>query len=163
MAKTTHIARDRNGFEHRRASQSRVYSHTVVARPSYRAALMLAAEIDKTDRGNFAYHHDLATKGERDLGRGMVTRLDSFGRDPEVERAKHIAELAGAATAEEYATAKRDARVAKIEELKAKGYYDAFQNLGWCGRLDLAQKLAAKEGGSAYWEEVTILPATMAP
>ena len=155
--KTLHAATDPDGGVHKRTSQSRVYTHTVVACPSYRNALSWAQQILDVDRKNFYFSHAMATKGEY-LSAGNRPVVLLTVRD-EADRQRHENSLEGCPDADTYAVLKRDQRIAKVTMLKAEGYYDRFVSLGWTGRRDLADKLAAKARASGYWENITILKA----
>jgi hypothetical protein len=48
-------------------------------------------------------------------------------------------------TVDQYVAIQLERRIARVEERKAKGEFDQWISVGWCGRYDLAQKLAAKE------------------
>lgn len=143
MTKTYYTAIDPKGVAHKRSTDRRTYTHTVVALPSYDHYLQAARSPDwaKQDRRNFEYETLIAT-----------------GRDPypyghiekQAEReATAKAIVAAHATAEDYVAAEQAKRIAHVEAQKAKGVFDTYVNQGWCGRPDLAAKLQAncQQGG----------------
>jgi hypothetical protein len=154
MAKTIFTAIDPNGVEHKRTSDRRTYTHTVVFQKSYAKALERASQLYKVDGENFDYYVELAAGQHQ-----RVTPDSGYHASYSAEfianaRANQIAEnerrQASAKetieghTRESYQRLKRDERVAEVERGKANGHLDHdWFNAGWCGRLDLAQKLAA--------------------
>ena len=50
--------------------------------------------------------------------------------------------------------------IATVEKQRLYGYFDTFQVVGWCGRPDLATKLAAGARAKPWHVDVTILPVT---
>lgn len=161
MPKTHYTATDPNGAVHKRSTDRRVYTHTVVFLPSYEADMANATHKDwaKTDASNFNYY----TRSAAGLNAPRNYRAehpDKWTAEEiaesqawsDEENAKRIArgrEETSGHTLESYIAAKRAERVQFIEDRKAAGYYRTYQNAGWCGRLDLAQKLATKHGPSA--------------
>lgn len=137
MAKISYTATDANGAIHTRKSE-RGYSHTVVYRnvKSEVMAQMQDAGWVKTDRSNYDYSVKLAT------GNHTWTCVT----EKEIAKAKAIVENF---TKEEYVADELAKRIASAENYD----YTTWFNAGWCGRLDLAQKLAAK------YSDCAILPA----
>jgi hypothetical protein len=133
MAKTRYTATDANGVIHTRNSD-RVYTHTVVYLNDYDAALAGAHTKSwaQLDRSNFEYYQKL------------VSGNHSYTHVSEKEIASAKEKLEATPTVELYLAAELAARVARIEANKANGYYKQYFNAGWCGRLDLAQKLVSK-------------------
>ena len=165
---------DPSGDVHTRSSKAgRVYTHTVVTRPSYEWALMAAKSKDwaKTDRRNLEYYDTIAQ------GRDPYPRQCYRQNHPEKWTPEQIEEERIAVEAEnrkrvedaiahvanrtvaQYLADKQAERIARVEGLKAKGYYNDWQNAGWCGRPDLAQKLAQAEKAKKHVAEVAILEA----
>jgi hypothetical protein len=121
-----------------------------------------AAKISPTDVSNFEYYTDIIERGysmysPSEVGKYAWLTAEYQATKAAEEVANAIERIAGAKTATEYQIARRDACVARVQQLKANGHYDVWCNEGWCGRLDLAQKLASKS--SQYGVEVTILEA----
>lgn len=145
MAKNKYFA-EINGQKFTRASD-RVYVATVVSKPSY--ALAVQGAINYTN--------------SYDTPRTMAAWKEALS--PDYEFAKYVtaaqraeyARLIKLGTAG-YAAEQLAIKLAQIEKYKAEGYYDKFANDGWCGRRDLAQKLAdsCRKDGRL---EVTILEA----
>ena len=127
MPRTTYTAIDPAGRTHTRTTASRSYTHTVVSKRSYQAALADA-------QSKQSYDMDL---------RNFKFYAENADRHPE--------RVAGH-TPESYAEAQRAARVASVEAQKAKGFFDEYVNWGWCGRADLALKLLAKAQGSTWYD-----------
>lgn len=155
---TQYLATDALGTTHTRKTD-RTYTHTVVTQYGYEAAVAHchAAHAAETARelksptANFKYYTDIAA------GNDKYPEADWIGGARVVNEARQALRIADAQARIEGGFDAYRARIladalARIEANKAAGYYTRFHNLGWCGRLDLAQKLAAKTGG-------TILPA----
>lgn len=153
-----HTATDRNGLVHTRNSQGRAYTHCVAVRPSYERALAEAQKGWKNAASDYAYF------AERAAGRLEQYRWEDEGQFAIrlANEVKHAQEqIAGCANAAEYVEKTRAEMIARVEARKAKGYYDTFEVIGWNGRLDLAQKEAARQHGRADLAEVCILEATV--
>lgn len=169
MPKIKYFAIDPNGERHTRSSE-RVYSHAVVYKDDYAKELANASDKGwtKTDRSNFDYNSRIAAGNDPyphqhwdRVAYAFHEKTDEWiaAHDARMDRenAERLADAKAAIEghdAASYCEAKRLARVAKIEAKKAAGGYDVFRCAGWCGRLDLAHKLAAKGG-----VDTTILPA----
>lgn len=144
MPKTTFTATDPNGFEHKRTSDRRSYTHTVVYRRS---------EKDYVEQA-IANHRLNVSTGEWLLAcvaNGKHASLMGFKHYAEDE-ARHAADvvdsvekLGGAKNAVEYADKLVTEHVAELK----KRDWNTYWNAGWCGRRDLAEKLAAKFGPTA--------------
>lgn len=167
MAKTRYSATDANGTVHTR-STDRTYTHTVVAQLN-RAELMeraLSKAWAKSDGDNYDYAVECAAGTHRhvthvtDRAGYHVSYTDEqvagFQEAQRAENAKRIAsaKLIVAISREEHIAAEQAKRVASVEATD----FEAFHNLGWCGRRDLAVKLAAKTG--EYYRNIMILEAT---
>lgn len=141
---------DPNGFEHVRTSDRRHYSHTVVyqrdkAAHEARAKKRHAQHID-TGR----YYLQCIAKGFHE----SLMQFDHYAKDQgrhDADVKDAYAKLAGCTTAESYAAAMVANELLKLDAED----WSAYWNAGWCGRYDLAQKLANACGGL----NVTILPA----
>lgn len=140
MTKTTYTATDPNGVVHTRKSE-RTYVATVVYQLD-REAYYTNARSERTrylHKRNGQYNLDCIANGKHLSHMGFK----HYASDAE-RQARDVADskerLAGATTADEYA----DMRVA--EELARLDATDwtIWHNAGWCGRMDLAVKLAAK-------------------
>lgn len=163
MAKTVYTATDANGTIHTRKSD-RGYSHTVVFRSV--KSEKLANAVDKgwrnLDANNYKFELSIAN-GSHVL---YVTPVGSYhsSRDAAYiaadQKAQNDRNAERVAKAEAFIAANPDkAAYLEAEELKRiasaeNADYTTWFNAGWCGRLDLAQKLAAK------YTDVQILPAT---
>lgn len=174
MPKIKYFAIDPNGVTHTRTSD-RIYSHAVVAKHSYDRALAMANDKGwaRTDRSNFDYYcqiaagnHPYAKKHWDEVAyaahKKTVEWIADYNARMDAANAEDLAnaiERTQGHTAESYCEAKRLERVASVEAKKADGYYDRFFCEGWCGRADLAHKLAAKCKNAV---DVTILPAQTA-
>lgn len=160
MATTKHIA-TADGQTFTRNSKSRVYTHCVVAKPSIECALERAQSKAARDlhRSNYRwYQKTLACEGRRFEQSKYVT--DEVYRE---QCQRHIddaiEELAEAQSEDEYISRKVGEELAGIAAQEAKGFYDTWAECGWCGRLDLAQKLAATKRAHEYYGDVVILEA----
>lgn len=136
-----------NGQTFKRNSENAIYTHTVVSKPAFNYEQALAhAKADKHyDSKWIAYCKEAASL---DYKYASVTS--------DKDRAEYVRQVEIGPDALNAEVAAR--QVARVEENNAKGYYEAFQNAGWCGRADLAQKLAEKTRKYGH-REVTILVA----
>lgn len=156
---TTFLAIDPAGATHKRTSQNRTYAATVVVRKGVEQA---QRDFDhgetwrrKHDAENYVYAaaHDTVEKAHARL----AAKFPALAADPEYvarDAAKNAAFIAGCPTAADYVAKQAAARLAKFEAAKAAGEFERWLNAGWCGRPDLALKLAAQQKGYA---EVRIL------
>ncbi len=157
MARNKFTATDAAGVVHTRTSDNRTYSHTVVVLPSYEFDLARANRADlKSEARTFAYYQAIAAGNDPYPGRCF--RSESRGDSAEsiaeeqarvaAENAKRVADaqavVAATPTAEAYSAAEKAKRVAHVEQYMAAGYFETWQNVGWCGRRDLAASLARK-------------------
>lgn len=153
MAKTSYIAIDPNGVSHKRSTERRAYTHTVVFQKSKKY------HIEKAIAGH-KYHVETGEYLLACVANGKHLSLmyfDAYARDTDRQArdvAQAIADLDGAKNAVEYADKKVTQHVAELEARD----WTVFENAGWCGRLDLAQKLAASTVGL----HISILPAIVA-
>lgn len=149
MAKTAYIAIDANGTTHTRNSD-RVYTHTVVYRQSKADRMAYATSKDWRDADGKNYDYAAAC-----IANGKHLNLMSFAHyaNDTARHAKDVQESVAhnrGLTREDYISTRQAERVAIVEATD----FSVWHNAGWCGRLDLAQKLAAK------FSDVAILPAT---
>lgn len=165
MTSTKYIAIDPAGVAHKRSTESRTYTHTVVVSGGYQAALNSAKSRgwEKTERSNFDYYTRIA-EGRSEFypsKRWCALSPDRYTPEQIAEEDARLtvsdaAKVADAKarieghTADSYIEALRAARIARVEERKAAGDFDAWKNAGWCGRRDLAEKLAAKHRTDDY-------------
>ena len=121
----------------------RVYTHIVVARYSHEHAVsQIAAYAADQIKTNFAYYLKVAA------GTSGHTQSES-----QVQRAKEYVEGGLEASIARLAAK----MTAEIADRKAKGFYDKWNVIGWCGRPDLATKLLAQTS-APYYAEVHIVP-----
>jgi hypothetical protein len=156
MTKFTAI--DPAGKTHKRTSKERTYTHTVVALPSAPKAVLAATskEARAMHRKNFVYHLEMAN--------GTSKWLERNSWETEAQHAEREANgidngmkaLRGCKNAQEYESVMTEISLAAIRERRAKGYYDTYQSMGWCGRADLAEKLKTSCENRG-WIEITIL------
>jgi len=115
-----------------RNSKTKLYTHMVVCRWSYEADYKKANQEYSYDRSNY---------------RAMVERGDI--------------EVKGL-TEEEYVNQQIYKRVSKVEADEAQGCYDSLRDGGWSGRLDLAEKNAAKYRNNPMYCDVHIVEVKVA-
>jgi hypothetical protein len=118
-----------------RNSQTRTYSHLVAVRPDYNDALNSARGWGQgsVHKSNYLYAVERTEQGDSHRFGPMKTKDEL--RFP----------LIAAMSLEEYRASMSASAVARVEGLNTEGYYDLYQSIGWNGRLDLAQKLAAQQ------------------
>jgi hypothetical protein len=153
---TIFTAIDPNGVTHTRNSKARTYTHMVVGRPSSveHALMVTSPKARAVHRSNFKYH-DAIAKGTSQWLIGLTAAY----RDVEIANAKN--HLNGCDTAQDYETMMVNASLEPIRHNMARGYYDKYQALGWCGRPDLAAKLKVTSE-NRKWVDVTILETKIA-
>lgn len=152
MAKqSVHYRADHLGFEFFRSSVSRTYTHAVVVAGSY------AADRADCERGarytwklNLAYHQAFADGSSEFLQRKTWEKDDAAYAEriakETADGQAHVALGLDGFVAQQLAAF--DARAAARSNRSANNDGDTyFWCAGWCGRADLAQKLAAKQGG----------------
>jgi hypothetical protein len=151
---------DPAGLTHTRNSKDRTYTHTVVALPSsvQRTLAATSPAMRKTHRSNFVYHLNMANGTSKWLERTLWETEVSHITRTKQEIAKAQNALRGCQTAQEYENMMVDADLARIKKAMTDGFYATYQNIGWCGRLDLAQKLKTTSENKG-WVGVTILEA----
>lgn len=148
---TKHFVIDPNGKRHTRTSQNRTYAFAVIVRDGYQQALARATSTncDAQHARNYAYYVALANG----------THAHCSFSDAERSIASAKAKIADCPTVEAYLAKLTADAVAAVEAAKAKGKYDEFGVYGWCGRYDLAQKLAAKARSINYFDCIEIVDA----
>jgi len=131
-----HIAKFK-GTTFTRNSKDRTYTHVIVVRESYEYALEMAKKESRFDRENY--------------NRYMITGAELDGRGDQV----------AGLTEDEYVAQKIAKKVAAVEAAKARGDFDSYGQVGWCGRPDLAQKKLSSESGKPHWAEVHAVEVTI--
>lgn len=164
MATTKHTATI-DGQTFTRNSQNRVYTHCVVAKPSYEAALRAADAWAPQHGSNFAYYtEELADGCTGHVYRYHAESEESYAARAAAQSAERKAhyteELGGDTNRAAYIARKIAEEKAAIEKMRAEGYYDRWDVVGWCGRLDLAQKLASSKLCNSYWATTAVVEAT---
>lgn len=163
MAKSVFTAVDPQGVEHKRTSENRVYTHTVVVKygQAYAARKLVAARQHVIQQApeDYAFHQSMAD------GTWYTVQHPQFiDQKNDAEAARHADEIAGLTVEGYIAKRLKEVEAEHVTKLES-GEYDRYWNAGWCSRHDLAQKLA---GGNfhhtpenrAFIEDVQILPAT---
>jgi len=152
---TKYFAIDADGGRHTRSTE-RTYTHTVVSKGGYEVALASARHKawKATDISN--YNHDAEIAAGRDRYPYKAYLRDDMSpaeRQAELDRVEvaNAARVARAKlnvdgrTVDQYVAIQLEQRIKRVEERKAKGEFEQWVSVGWCGRYDLAMKLAAKE------------------
>ena len=144
---------DPAGGIHKRKTH-RLYTHTVVYQRDEQADIANARHASwvATDKRNFEYHlktlageqpryyTDAAWKNYQEQVRGWVGTCT---------------------TPAEYHAKQERERLDRIAKDKREGYYERWNNAGFCGSYDLALKLAGSKRGDRC-RNVTILPVEVA-
>lgn len=156
MAKVLYKAIDPNGVVHTRKS-ARTYTHTVVAQ--YNKAVNLARANDKewtkTDGRSYDYYVKIAT-GNDPYPQKNYSGTAEEQAEVDANNAKRVADAKAridGLTRDEYIAKELAGRIAAVEATD----FEEWHNLGWCGRIDLAQKLAS--GAANFYHNATILEA----
>ena len=151
MSKTTYIATAPDGTIGKRTTENRIYTHAVIGRHSYEKDLAGAHDkgSQKADGQNWDYHMALAA--------GTHEHCKFQHLDDDAHRAEWAAFAAAFPTRAGYIETQHAARVARVQDRKAEGYYEVWHTLTWCGRLDLAQKQIG--ANSKYWVDLQVVPA----
>jgi hypothetical protein len=157
-----HFAIDANGQRHTRNSKGRTYSHVVVGRWNYDAALAFAQSYDKSGLHSSNYKHLLSYVNgtSQYLARKSWENDATYAERVAKEVAQAAKRLGGAKSLDEYRQLQRDEALARVAANKAAGEYEVYRDLGWAGRLDLAQKNAASHAGQ--YTDIQILEAQRA-
>lgn len=151
MAKIKYRAIDPDGTVHARSS-ARVYTHTVVARLDQAYARTLAkTEGFKASIKQYELHADYASKGWTPAKWMSPEIADRHKQEGFACGGQFIAKHGPDARA--YAEKVYQAEVVRIDA------DTAYHNFGWCGRPDLAAKLADKYRSDPCYRDVTILQA----
>ncbi len=158
MPSTSYFAIDPCGVTHTRTSATRLYTHTVVALPSAQNAILSAKSpgMRAHHKRNFSYYADKVRGTSRWLQRNSWESEEKHNARVLAESEAAEAELDGCDTADQYADMLIAATLARIADATRAGHFEAYQNMGWCGRADLAAKLAAKTQGQAYYVAASV-------
>jgi hypothetical protein len=141
--KTTYTATDANGNVHTRKSH-RVYTHTVVVQNGRDVAIDYAKRAQATDRRDAEYYFGIVARGEEAFIAEGLGRHASLGRAYFAkEYARSVERAAEMGSPDQYVATRYAERHATIEATD----WTLWHNVGWCGRFDLAQKLAAQQTG----------------
>lgn len=141
-AKTKYVATDANGEMHTRTT-ARTYTHMVVVLHNLeRQRENARSEAARKVLGkNYDYH--VREAGPNALYDNSAEQLEEHRRVAAMSR-------------EDYIDLCVCVSIARINAHGEGEYADQWRDFGWCGRLDLAQKLAAKW---AHYGKVEILEA----
>lgn len=137
-------ATDAAGRIHTRTTK-RTYTHTVVFLPCYAADLAKASQPRQVDGDNWEFAGQMVAWGGVFNGVRKPYHTDEQVSKELASNQERVAQFPDRAAAIE---GNRLRRIEDVEARKAAGYYETWQNAGWCGRLDLAQKLAAQTAGA---------------
>ncbi|HFJ4332871.1 TPA: hypothetical protein ACGUIF_004898 [Serratia liquefaciens] len=138
--KTKYYALDALGNEHTRTT-ARVYTHMVVLMVSQknRRAFITGDDNRKVQARNHAFYCREATEQPN----------PNYG---EPKGYRDFCKEAAGMTCGEYVEKKIAEQLAVLNANGAGDYEDFYRDCGWCSRLDLAQKLAAKWAGNGKVE-----------
>lgn len=158
---------DPQGVAHTRSSKGRTYTHTVVFK---RGALKQAGDLvfaqRSTMQDSLVTQDTYASWAQGKWGTLSAHERQDAARGREVsaylqeQGVKHMAQFA---TAEAYEAYKLAHRLENHAKLVAQGYYDTYANAGWCGRADLARKLANQQSGDVLILEAQVGKPPKAP
>lgn len=140
-----------NGQVFHRNSKGRIYTHCVIARPSYEAALRFARADDAGDVRTYWYYRSATPYSHDFIGGDRVQVGDDVYFSPTEFEADFP-------TPESYQDYLRDVRIAEVERRREEGEFDNFIALAWTGRRDLAAKRYDQESKRS-WAEVIVLKA----
>lgn len=146
---TRYFIVDPNGKRHTRTTKNRTYTHAVIARRNLDVALERARwpGWDELDRSNHAFYVREANPATRRFGPYSDEKLAEYVRY-------------AAMTADEYVADQLKQRLDQVTQDVEDGDFDVYRVVGWNGRLDLAQKLAANPG--KHLKDVQIVEAQVA-
>jgi hypothetical protein len=133
---------DPQGVAHTRSSKNRTYTHTVLI---FRGPAMEAAALARAQRSTLADSiktHATYISWSQCVDLGSRPRPIVAGDYLNQRGLEHVAKFA---SAEAYEASQLAWRLQCHAKDVAKGQYSKWHNAGWCGRPDLAVKLAAQE------------------
>jgi hypothetical protein len=153
---------DPQGIAHTRSSKGRTYTHTVVfVRGQAHADRKLAEALEfsaKQAPKDFEFYTSLIDGSWQAASAlrhpTLYADADYAAKQLAQDKARGEQEIGGLDVAG-YVAKRHERALARHAEMIADGYYNTFHNAGWCGRPDLANKLAAQTAG----EQVIILEA----
>lgn len=146
MPKQIFKAIDAAGQTHTRSSLNRTYTHTVVFLPKIEADLARADHDQDLDGKNWEFACKMVAWGGVYGGERKSYQTDEAVAQSLALNKKAMDEFASREAA---IAGRRADRIARIRKAEAEGYYQKWQNAGWAGRPDLAQKLAASIANKA--------------
>jgi hypothetical protein len=138
---------DPQGKVHTRSSKDRVYTHTVL---SYIKPVTYQDQIDAVDWAvsNSSDSYWQSMKHIADTG--VLDHLPDFDVERRVQEARNF--IAKNPSLELYMARIGANALANFDAKVASGHFDRWVNLGWNGRLDLAQKLQAQSTAGKIYE-----------
>lgn len=157
MPKTTYTVTAPTGEVLTRTSQNRIYTHAIIGRHSYEAAMQRANRISAVDKDNHDFYVEMANETHRLAERREWHTVEQHA----AEIAKYKTLAAQAPNRDAYAELQRSIRVQAVEALKKSGFYERFVAMTWCGRPDLAQKELGKYSSAGSYVDVQAVPVTI--
>ncbi len=151
MPKSIFTATATNGQTFKRTSESRTYTHMVVWMPSFEAEMVRAvataadAKWLKQTAKDYAYYAQtiaIGAGGTRHSTYANGAPCSWEVKQDDVDRA--VAAIAGATSVDEYIAAQQARLIDTVRAHSRNGRYRSWTDMGWCGRPDLAQKLAGQ-------------------
>jgi hypothetical protein len=132
---------------------AREYSHVVILRTDLVAARAQLDCISQTVLDNFAYSQKIVG-----IGAGGLIRASNGRSYPVTQKDvdSALASMRGFTDAQAFAEAHRAERLAKFDAEHGDATRGPWMIVGWCGRLDLATKLAAQQQGYACRTDVQV-------
>lgn len=153
--KTTYVATDAAGVQHTRKS-ARVYTHAVAFLPCADRAIEGAKSVfwKNQDGRNYDYYASCVALGHHK----NLMSFEHYRNDParQAQDVMEAREKIGNSSRTAYVLQEEQDRLSSINKNIEDGYYQKWQIAGFCGRYDLAQRLAAQNIDNAH---VEILPA----
>lgn len=134
---------------------ARTYSHVVILRDDLVAVRAGKDCIRKYDLEHFAYCQALLAAGVGNCHRHSCGTMSTYPV-AQADFDKAAAETEGFADAQAYAEARRIARLARHDAEHGDATRGPWGIVGWCGREDLARKLAAQQQGYACRTDVLV-------
>lgn len=139
--KTTYTATDANGTVHTRTT-NRTYTNTVVYQADKDVAVKRAHEWVIRDRKDAEYYQNEVAQGEEAYIKTKLITYERLGRDYFARQfAENVALANKIGNPVDYAARRLAERLAEIEATD----WTVWHNAGWCGRRDLAVKLANEQ------------------
>lgn len=137
MAKIIHTVTMPDGTTAKRVSENHEYPFVLIGQPSKEWDAQ-QAQYTGNDARHWKYLVNCANTQPGRCYPGERFTVDQADHD------KGAATVAQYTDAAAYSAAQVAARLAKIEESEAKGYYRRWDALAWSSRRDLAEKVKAK-------------------